>query len=320
MRAHGNKYKMRVTGWELGAMAMAYVVVFVSAFLFVFLIFRAAHLISSNKAGINAALYAETHTYVVLIEIALWIIMARAAIRLKSYTRRIAGSQDGRALRSIADAMLLSFPYAILFDMASTWKTLFLHTAHLSLVTTLTNVVPLGLFLYLSILLFIGAWRLRRTSPDDPDRTIRDRRSFLFGLLCFLLVVVPYTRYFYHTAPNLLDDDGLHHFALSPGILVGVYILPFALVWLLGLASCLNLASYVHSVRGKLYRPMFRNLYRGILISYASTYLVQIFYVSNVSSNRFGLGLLFLLSLIGLLMIGYGLIYRGANQLYSLEH
>jgi len=88
----------------------------------------------------------------------------------------------------------------------------------------------------------------------------------------------------------------------------------------MGLLSCLNLAQYAYRVRGKLYKPMFRNLYVGILLSYISTYLIQIFYVSNVSSNQVGVGFGILISLILMLIAGYTLIYRGANQLYALEN
>ncbi len=311
--------RARTTNWNFVAPIAAYVAVFLAAFLFFFMIFRDAHLIALYQPGVDASSYIEAHTYIVLVEIALWLIMARAALRFMSYTRKIVYSPDGAALHYIALAMLLSFVYAIVFDMASTFKTLFMRSAYLGLITTITNLLPLIVFLLLSMLLFIGSFKLKRLVPDNPAQARRNRRVIVLSLAIFLLLVFPYAEYFYRMAPALLDDDGLRHFTLLPGILIAVYLLPFAAIWLLGLLSSLNLAQYARRIGGKIYRPAFRSLYIGILTAYISTYLIQIFYVSNVPSNQFGFGLMFIITLIFLLMAGYALMYRGADQLYKLE-
>ena len=319
MESRAANYGARTVGWELAALATANSVIILAAAAFLYMIFRDASLIDRYSPGINTALYAETHTYIVLIEIVLWALMAKAAVRFKAYSRKIQHSPDGAALNHIADAMLLSLAYAILFDMASTFKTLFIQRPQLGLVTTITNLLPLAVFVTLSVLLFAGAHQLRRLVPDTIAQRQRRFRLVSLGLALYSLVIVPYVAYFYRMAPTLLDDDGLHHFALPPQSLLAVYIVPFSTAWLIGLLSCIDLAGYAGRVQGKLYRPGFRSLYHGILISYVSTYLVQIFYVSNVSSNRFGVGLVILVSFIALLIAGYGLMYRGANRLYILE-
>ena len=311
------QYQVKAHGWELKALAAAYTVIFIAAVSFIFMIFRDMHLIVRYKPTINAPLYAETHTYIVLIESVLLLVIARAAIRFKAYTLRIRSSRDGAALAYIANAMLLSLPYAILFDIASTVKTLFMRTSLLGAVTTVTNLVPLAMFLCLSTMLCIGTIKLRRLLPPGKDDGAR--WAIAAGLGGFLAAVVLYACYFYHMAPSLLDDDGLHHFALSAPVLAGAYLLPFAIIWLLGMLSCVNLAHYASRVPGKIYRPMFQNLCCGILISYISTYLVQIFYVSNISSNQFGIGLGIVVALVTFVTVGYGLMYRGAAQLYTLE-
>ena len=304
---------------ERTAPIAVYGAVFVSANIFLFMIFRDARLIRAYQPGVDAASYAEIHSYILLVEIALWLIMAKAAARFIAYTHIIKRSSDGAALHYIAWAMLLSFVYAVLFDMASTFKTLFIRTPYLPFVTTTTNLLPLAVFLLLSLLLFVGSVRLKRLLPDSPAQLQRNRHIIAFGVAAFLLVVIPFAEYFYRLAPTMLDDDGLHHFTLAPGVLILTYVMPFTVIWLLGLLACLNLAQYGNRVKGRLYRPMFRKLYAGILLSYISTYLIQIFYVSNAPTNRFGIGLLSLIALIFLLIIGYGLMYRGADQLYMIE-
>jgi len=313
------KYEVRADKRELAAMASGYAAVFVAALAIMFITFRAARIIGNHQPSIDAFSYVEAHLFILLVEIILWTIMVRAAIRFKSYTWRIRTSQDGSALNLIADAMLLSFAYAVLFDAASTVKTLFMGTPYLQAVTAVTNLLPLGVFLLLSVLLFTGSFRLSRLVPANPAFMHRHQRLIALGLALFVLLVIPYSEYFYHVAPGILDDDGLQRFILPQPALIAVYLMPFIAVWLLGLLSCLNLAKYAHLVPGKIYKPKFRNLYLGILISYISTFLIQIFYVSNLPSNRFGLGLIFIISLIVMIIIGYSLMYRGANQLYMLE-
>ena len=319
MQPRATGYQVKTAGWEFTALTVAYVVVFLSAAAFICLIYRDAALIGKYQPSINPASYAEAHTYIVLVEIALWTLVAKAAIRFKSYTRKIRNSPDGKALGYIANAMILSFVYVILFDMASSFKTLFMRTPALMTVTTFTNVLPLALFLILSVLLFIGTVKLKRLVPDNSTQRQRNRYVVTLSVALFLLLVVPFAEYFYRTAPILRDDDGLLHFTLLPEVVVVVYLLPFVLIWLLGLLSSLNLAQYATRIKGRLYRPMFRNLYLGILTAYSSSYLIQVWYVSNVSANTFGIGLVSLMILIGTLIIGYALMYRGASQLYMLE-
>lgn len=319
METRAVRYGTKTVGWEIAALILAYTAIFIAAALFILMIYRASQLIGANMPGINPKLYTETHTYIVLIEVILWSIMARAAVRFKAYAREISHSKDGEALNYIANAILISVAYAILFDMASTFKTLFMTTPNLHVVTTVTNLLPLTLFVYLTVLLFIGTIKLKRVLPEGTGSKKRNYSIILIALAIFLLVVIPYGIHFYHFSSVMLDDDGLHHFVLSPGTLTFVYLLPFSFVWLLGLLSCVNLAEYSRRIRGEIYRPMFRNLYRGILIAYVSTYFIQIWYVSNLSSNRFGAGMYILLVLIALLIAGFVLLYRGANQLYRLE-
>jgi hypothetical protein len=90
-------------------------------------------------------------------------------------------------------------------------------------------------------------------------------------------------------------------------------------VWLLGLLASLNLARYSSRVPGKIYKPLFRGLYRGLVTSFAGTYLVQVFYVTNFTSNSLSVGLLMLITILALLIYGCIMIYSGTNQLYLLE-
>jgi hypothetical protein len=287
------------------------------ALVLVYLIYRATLLIDHAAAGINAKSYFVTHVLTVFFEVVLWVLIARVAVRFKLYARAVMGGDDGRALNYGANALLLSLPYAMLFGMASTVKTLFMHSSSLSMVTTITNLVPLVVILVATALLFVGTLKLRHTLPMKYQSL--PPVVLIKFLVAYVVVVGGFTAYFYNSAPKLLDDDGLHHFTWSASALLFLYALPYAVVWLLGLLASLNLARYSSRVPGKIYKPLFRGLYRGLVTSFAGTYLVQVFYVTNFTSNSLSVGLLMLITILALLIYGCIMIYRGTNQLYLLE-
>jgi hypothetical protein len=292
----------------------AYFAVTFIALIFVLFTTLAMKRIKQYNPHINFKLYFITHVLIILFELVLWLIITRAVIRFKSYTLIVIKNKDGQALNYIANSLLLSLAYAILFCMASTIKTLFWHSSMFKSVTTITNLVPLFVILVTSIYIFLGTQKLRHLSNSRlRDSNIRPYLSLLF------VFVVSYSLYFYQAAPKLLDDDGLRHFALHATTLLFVYVLPYTIVWVLGVFSCVNLYDYATNVRGVIYKALFSDLYKGLIISFIATYLVQLFDISNLSANTFNFGFIVVLALIVLLMRGYFLIYRGTNQLYKLE-
>ena len=146
--------------WELNASVYVYPAIILFGGLFVYILYRAATIIRVSNSQINPRFYFETHFITIILEIVLWVIIARAAMRLKSYVLMVIDSSDGQALDYIANALLMSLLYAISFGMASTVKTLFWHTPYLRSVTTVTNFFPLIIILFSSILLLVGSFPL----------------------------------------------------------------------------------------------------------------------------------------------------------------
>jgi hypothetical protein len=135
----------------------------------------------------------------------------------------------------------------------------------------------------------------------------------------FLFLVAGFIWYFYVMAPRRVDDDGLSHFGVPVTVLLVTYVLPHIVTWLLGLLACLHLIHYAHYVRGSIYKKLLRDLYQGIMVVYGCTYLIQILYVSNISGKRLTLGLVPVMTALVGLVLGYLLIYRGAEKLHKLE-
>jgi len=293
----------------------AYISITIVALIFIYIMFQASNMIKKYNPHINYKQYLLTHFLTIIFELILWAIIARSAMRFKSYTLTVIRNEDGRALNYIANSILISLAYAILLCMASTVKTLFWNSPDLRAVTTITNLVPLLVILAASVYILVGTQRLRHLS----NSRLRDSVNLRPYLSLLFVFVVAYTLDFYQSAPNMLDDDGLHHFSLSPTVLLFVYVLPYVIVWVLGVFSCINLVDYAKNVKGIIYKSLFTDLRNGLIISFIGTYCVQIFTASDLSSNKFGAGFVVIILILALLTWGYLLIYRGTNQLYKLE-
>ena len=301
--------------WELSALAYVFTTIFLIGTTFIYITYKAGMLIGSSS--INSVTYFETHVVSIIPEIILWAIIAKAAFRLKSYTRKVQKSDDGQALDYVANALLLALLYAVIFGMASTIKTLYVNTSYLNVATTISNIGPMLIILVSSIYLYVGSYKLNQIL-SIKFKNIRDSVLYL-SISFYLTGLIAYAFYFHHVAPTLIDDDGLPHFALRPNALLVVYVLPYAVTWLLVMLACLNLANYSHNINGKIYKPLFRDIYLGLTLSFIGTYLVQLFDASTFNANRFGVGLFVLIGLIILLIRGCYLVYRGTNHIYKLE-
>ena len=292
-----------------------YALIALSAIVYAYLTYRADLVI--NHGHDTLVTFFTTHLIILLPEVIIWTIAARGALRLKSYATSVISSPDGIAFNYIANALLLLVQYSIIISMATTVKILFIHTSHLKEMTIFTSHLPLLFVLASSICLFIGSYKLNRLASNGSDNL---RSTVVLASLIFLLVlIIAYIRYFYNEAQFITDDDGLSHFALSDGVLLFTYVLPHAITWLLGVLACLNLVQYAHNVDGRIYKVLLRDLYRGILIVFACTYIVQILYVSNISTKQFNPALLLIFGVMIILTLGYLLIYRGVRQLQRLE-
>lgn len=317
MKAAATKPALIVNKWELPAFAYVYSLLAILAAVYVVITYRAADIIGRYNLSADSTRYFEAHVIRIAVDVALWVVIARAAVRFKFYAKSLSRTEDGEALNYIANALILALLYAISFTMSSTIKTLFYRSSNFKTATTLSNLIPIAFVLVLSGALLIGSLKLNRISSIKMVK--KKTMEYFIALILFLAAVLLYGMYFYRVAPTITDDDGLPHFVLTPTKLMLVYVLPYGIAWLLSLIGSLNLAYYAHHVEGRIYRLLFSDLYAGIMLGFTGTYLIQIFTVSDLKTNGFNLGLVISLCLLGLIIWGSMLIYRGTTELYKLE-
>jgi hypothetical protein len=289
----------------------------VSAFAYVFITYRADLLIEMRHAGFSNFFF--THLSILIPEIVIWVIAAIGALRLKAYARSAGRSRDGVAFNYIADAVLLLIVYSVAISLATNVKLLFVHSSPsvLKVATLLTVHIPVMMVLLSSVFLFIGAYELNRMASAGLRRL--SPWVVELSLAIFVLLVSAYLWYFSIHAPSRVDDDSLSHFAVPVSTLLMTYVLPHIITWLLSLLAFIHLLHYARYVRGSIYRTFLRNLYVGVLLVFGCTYIVQVLYVSNISSRHFSPALLLVFGVLIALMAGYLLIYRGASRLRLLE-
>jgi hypothetical protein len=295
--------------------ASVYGVIALFCVIYAYLTLRSDIVLHGGNA-LNAKFFVA-HVSLILPEVIVWVIAARGAIRLKRYARSVIDSADGKAFDYIANALLLLVLYSIVISIASTIKLLFVHTADSRAAAAITSHLPVLFVLASSIYLFIGSYKLNQIASHGSDN-LRSR-MVLVSLTIFLVLVTMYIRYFYSVAGGVVDDDGLSHFGLSASTLLFTYVLPHIIVWLLGLLACMNLARYAVRVQGSIYKFLLRDLFRGTLIVYACTYIVQVLYVTNISTKQLNPKMLLVFGVIMALIIGYLLIYRGTRKLERME-
>ena len=90
-------------------------------------------------------------------------------------------------------------------------------------------------------------------------------------------------------------------------------------VWLLGFVSALNLAWYAKHAPGIIYKSLFYDVCRGIVLVYVGIFLTQLRISASVVVRGFDPGLLLVYGIIVLEVVGYSLLYRGAVKLQRIE-
>lgn len=102
-------------------------------------------------------------------------------------------------------------------------------------------------------------------------------------------------------------------------ILLLTYVLPHCLVWLAGAISAVNLASYSQNIAGSIYRSLFGDVYRGMILVFISIFLAELLVCSSLVEGNYGLSTGFIYAVILLIVAGYSYVFRGAVKLQKIE-
>jgi hypothetical protein len=247
--------------------------------------------------------------------VVIWLIATYGAMLFKRYATTIKDSNDGKSLNEIADALILLVLYIILLPMANTLESLALHTEYLRLAVAIGNYLPLAIALVSVYLLYKGSRGLMTIISGKLKDTLRVN---VVRVLCAVFLWAFLWR-FYQSVPHLQPENGIPKFILPVEVLFFTYALPHVVLWSIGLRACRNLSHYGSKVPGTIYRSLYKDLNKGILLAYISIFLSQMFIISNISYSNVNIGIVFIYGLLLLGISGFIYVARGAKKLTLIE-
>lgn len=267
-----------------------------------------------NRFNLNQV-QAKILTAVIIIPyVVVWLAAAYGYVRIDQYATKIKKSTDGQAFQKISKGigvLAFSLPVgAILSRFLSMWRNsnpgveasaLFLNE--------LIRLVLLGLaivFIYQGVR-SLGAFLNKR--PATPRQ----------GLIW--LAFISAGGLFSFTSFTNLETPSDPIQRLSTILLRLFIVVGYLLVWLMGIRTAYNLNKFKNNVKGSIYRQAIGSLALGLGLVVVSSILVQYFTAISARSNSLQLkSLLFMIFIIlVVIMVGYGILVRGAAQLKKIE-
>ena len=167
-----------------------------------------------------------------------------------------------------------------------------------------------------SYLLFLGSKNL----IGIIKQKLKPTPAFIIFSIIWAVFFLAFIWRFYKAVPLLEPVNGIPKFALPLGGLIFTYALPHLIVWTIGLLACRNLSHYASKTRGKVYKQLFKDLYRGLLLVYISIFISQIFIISTISYTGLNIGVVLIYALIILATVGFLFIARGSRRLSLVEN
>jgi hypothetical protein len=236
-------------------------------------------------------------------------------LKLNRYTQHIKKTKEGGAYHTLTlGLMVLTFSLPLLAIMSALFR--FNTTNNPGLIPSLTiidNYISLLFPLLAFLIIAKGACELVDTLKGKGQNT-RERPALLTGIILassftWLVTVQPL-------------DNGVNNVYFLPNwILVITLVIPYVYVWCKGIAAAYNLYVYKKKVSGNVYRKAVGYLSYGIGIIISLSIVIQMLTTvsAQLSSLALGpiLGIVYLL--LGLYVLGYAMVARGARKLMLIE-
>jgi hypothetical protein len=297
-----------VRGWKYTK--ILYVVIALASFLFIVLTLRNS-IFLSNDQNPNVMFFGLS---VAIPEVIIWLLALRGAVRFKEYAMSIRNENDGRGLNDIANALLLLVLYVVLLTSAESIKLLARNTQHLNETIVIANHLPIVVALLSVFFFFRGTRKLKVIVPLKLST-----KTAIAIAITTITAGVLFLIDFHHFEPGLPTQGGIPRFVAPVNTLIFTYALPYVVVWVLGVYSCIGLYIYSRKVRGAIYRDLFKTLNRGVLIVFLCIFLAQILIATIPNADKLSFSTILVYSLLILGIYGFLLIYKGSENLHEIE-
>lgn len=251
----------------------------------------------------------------------IWYVAVYSLVKISSYAARIKKTKDGKGMHLLAwglgalaagtimnTVVSRMLNYAVSEDMISR-----------SMSTIITTHVGVTYIFVSFLLLFLGSRQLLKTikKPDiSPTK-------YLWVTVAMLAISVPYV-FAVLTNPSRTVATGTSRvatYAMPDWLILTTLVIPYLIAWALGFYAVIFMGAYQKHVGGLLYKKALNKLTKGFFLTIVLTIVLQ--FISAISPIILGWVLtailLLLVVLLGMIVIGYIYIARGAKGLSKLE-
>ncbi len=247
---------------------------------------------------------------IILPVIAIWGLAWFGATRFKDYSQTIKNSDDGHALGQVSNGLLVIATGLIISGLFASFRGWAIQN-DLIAQFTITNSYLVLIFPLIGFgLMFAGSRQLLK---------ITEARRMEPKKILIALVLVTAAIYIY--ARGILSGHGSNNLYLNQNLIWLTIVVPYALTWLLGTSTILNIATYQQSVKGIIYRQALRRLSLGLYVVVGFSIGLQLLTLLVSSLQTAGLSTLLIIIQILILFygLGYLLIAVGAKNLAKIE-
>lgn len=242
-----------------------------------------------------------------------WTAAIYAFTKLHTYSKKITGTKDGKAFRSImigtgvlALGLILPTAVSLVTQNIASHNASFKPAAAI-----ITNYVGLVAALSASIYMNNGAHLLAKLSG---------RRPSLAGTRIFALLFIALTLSFTYLVINYHNKHDEAYYLNTP-LLVATFIIPALFTWFIALLSAYEIGLYSKYVKGVLYRQALRRFAYGLVVVIASTVANQFLATTIAADASHSLASVLLLdyALLAMYVLGSILMALGAKKLIKIE-
>lgn len=273
-----------------------------------------------TKYGITVNQARILNVAVIVPYVVIWYIAFFGFIRIKQYVYLIHQNRDGKAWRVISNGLMLlaiSLPFSAI--LANIRQLIIIKYPSLTPMTTIVyNYLTLALVLVGAWFAAYGSRRLMRTLGK-----IQFTKGQLVLILFFVLFCLGYT-YITLTDPARRipgEMSGTAAYYLPDFLVFSTIVVPYILLWFLGLQGAYYLNRYRKLVSGVLYKKALGYVAFGIVFVILSFMVLRL--TVSMSSFLNDLTLKYILAFIYVLLfiigIGYVFIAIGAKKLKKIE-
>jgi hypothetical protein len=249
----------------------------------------------------------------------IWVAAAYGAFQVRKYAAAIKGSPDGEAFASISNGLGVLVGGLIAASLIGTIRSYIPdNPSQLATLQVVTNYFNLAYALAAFALLFKGSRQLlavgRTKLPSGKAIFSAILALVAFAGVTYLVFKNPYRN-------GTPDASKYQSYYLSDPMILLTLLVPYAILWWIGLTGGLAVRQYHVTVKGSLYRAALSRLSLGFISIIAFSIILQFFSALGPVWAELGLGAI--LGIVYLILIayavGYLVIASGARKLKKIE-